>query len=833
MSSALNRACSFSLLVTALALLGAPGAQADPAAGREPGAAALTSSSLGALASATLSVFPAALELSGARDLQTVLVQARFADGSTADVTTRARLSLAAPLAQLEGATLRPLRDGQTTLRVELAGQRLDVPLKVARAAHKGRLSFVNDVLPVLTRAGCNMGSCHGSSRGKDGFRLSLFGYDPRGDYTRITRELAARRVDLFAPKASLLLRKAEGAVPHTGGKLFGADSESYDLLREWIAAGAPGDAKDTPRLTGIELYPPQGVLLEGADQQRLVVRATYSDGSDRDVTRFATLLSTDARTAELRGETLVAGVRGEAWVMARYGEYSVASGFLVVPPAAELPLPEARPDDHWIDRLVEDKLRQLKIAPSPVADDLTFLRRVTLDLCGQLPTPAEARAFVASQDPAKRSQWIDRLLARKEFAELWVMKWAERLLVRRVQNQVSPKAALRYFEWLEERLANNVPIDQVVRDLLGAQGGVFDQPAVNFFQAERDNKKLAENVAQVFLGMRIQCAQCHNHPFDRWTQDDYYGWAAFFSQVGRKRGGDPRETIVFDRRGGEVKHPVTNKVVPPKFLGGERPNTRGKDRRAVAAAWITDPKNAYFAPNVANLVWEHFFGVGIVHEPDDVRVSNPPSNPELLAALAERLIALKFDLRRFVREVVTSEAYQRSALPNRSNAQDLRNASHARVRRLRAEVLLDSIAQATGAPNKFAGLPLGARAVRIPDGATSNYFLDTFGRPRREGVCTCDVQTEPNLGQALHLLNGDTVTGKIRAGQKVKRWLEGKKTPAWIVDELYLTCLTREPTAQERAAIAARLKDHKNPQGVLEDVFWALLNSREFLFNH
>ncbi|MGE0709265.1 MAG: DUF1549 and DUF1553 domain-containing protein [Planctomycetota bacterium] len=832
----MKRAAILSAVFGAALVLGARAdGPAQPAAAQPAGAARVTSSTRAALAplvsGTTVAVYPPDVELSGVRDLQGLIVVASAPDGTTADLTTAATFTLADPSkARVAGATLFPAQDGETRLAVEVAGRRLELPVKVSQATARERLGFQNDVLPVLTRAGCNMGSCHGSSRGKDGFHLSLFGYDPQGDYERITRELAARRIDLSTPDASLLLNKATGAVRHTGGQRFAAEGEAYALLREWIAAGAPGDKKDTPRLIGIELYPPAGVLLEGQGRQALVVRARYSDGRDRDVTRFTTLISTDARTAHLDGTALVAGVRGEAWVMARYGEFSVASGFLVVPDVAA---PELPPAAHWIDRLVADKLRALRVSPSPLADDQTFLRRVTLDLTGRLPEPADARAFLADERPDKRARWIDAQLARKEFAELWVMKWAERLLVRSVPNQVSQKAALRYFEWLEERLANNVPIDRVVRELLTAQGGVFDSPAVNFFEAERNDLKIAENVAQVFLGMRIQCAQCHNHPFDRWTQDDYYGWAAFFAQIGRKRGGDPREQIVFDRRGGETKHPVTKKNVAPKLLGGASPDTRGKDRRAVAAEWITSPDNPYFARNVANLVWDHLFGVGIVHEPDDVRVSNPPSNPALLDALAKRLVELRFDLRQLVREVVTSDAYQRSVVPNASNREDGRNASHARVRRLRAEVLLDALAQVTWAPNKFAGLPLGARAVRIPDGATSNYFLETFGRPRRESVCTCEVETAPNLGQALQLLNGEAVTQKIQQGARVAKLLEAGKQPLEVVDELYLACLCRLPTTAEKAAIAEDLAGKGSLQGTLEDVFWALLNSREFLFNH
>lgn len=826
---------SLALTAALSTCLGAALAVADPGADSDSGerrgaSVAPAASGIAPAQSAVLVAYPARVALEGARDRQGVVLLAQNPDGSTADVTTMATWRLRQPLARIADQTLFPLRAGQTVLELSYAGQQVEVPVVVSAPKRQRDVTFGHDVLPALTRAGCNTGSCHGASRGKEGFRLSLFGYDPGGDYQRLTRELSGRRVDLSAALESLLLAKGTGSVRHGGGQRIEPGSESYRLIEEWIAGGAPADPAKLPKLLGIELSPPQAVLLEGEGTQRIVVRARYADGTDRDVTRFTTLIPTDARTARLEGERVVAGVRGEAWLMARYGEFTVASAFSVVP---QEPLgPQvAPPSEHWIDRLVDEKLRALRIDASPTCDDATFLRRVTLDLSGRLPTSAEVRAFLADAAPDKRTRWIDAELERKEFAELWVQKWAERLLVKSVPNQVSGKAALRYFSWLEERIAGGVPLDQIVRDLLTAQGGVFESPAVNFYQAERDGLKVAENVAQVFLGMRLQCAQCHNHPFDRWTQDDYYGWAAFFSQIGRKRGADPRETIVFDRRGGEVKHPVTKRNVPPRFLGGAQPNTRGKDRRAVAAEWITSKDNPYFSRNVANLVWEHFFGVGIVHEPDDVRVSNPPSNPALLDALAERLVEVRYDLKRLVREIVTSAAYQRSVQPTERNRNDERNASHARVRRLRAEVLLDALSQVTDAPTKLPGLPLGARALRIPDGTTSNYFLQTFGRSRREGVCTCEVRTDPNLGQALHLLNGSSVSDKIRAGKVVAKLVKAKRPLPEILDELYLRSLSRFPTVAERERLLARIQG--DPQRGLEDVLWALLNSKEFLFQH
>jgi hypothetical protein len=412
-------------------------------------------------------------------------------------------------------------------------------------------------------------------------------------------------------------------------------------------------------------------------------------------------------------------------------------------------------------------------------------------------------------------------------------MRWAEILQIRSQGNDVSPKGAILYHQWLDRRIAANEPVDKMVHDLLIASGGTFANPPTNYFQLERNTLKLAENVAQAFLGMRIQCAQCHNHPFDRWTMDDYYGFAAFFTQIGRKRGADPRETIVFDSGGGEMQHPVTKKPTPPKFLGGEAPTIGDRGRRQAVAEWITSPDNPYFAKHVANIAWTHFFGRGIVHEPDDARVSNPPANAPLLAELGRRLAASGWDFRGLVRDICTSRTYQRSCEPNDTNRLDDTNFSHAAVRRPRAEVLLDVLAQVTETKHKFPGLPLGARAVQVADGRTSNYFLTTFGRATREDVCSCAVEMDPSLSQALHLLNGDVGNDRIRQGNVVGRMLDEGRTPTEVIDGLFVRCQGRMPTEKERIETLVTVLDATDRKQALEDVFWALLNSPEFIFNH
>ncbi len=782
---------------------------------------------------AKVEVSPADIHLNTIRDRQSFVVQATYADGITRDVTAEAKLALANPaLARLERNVLYPAADGATELAVEFGGQTVKVPIDV-RDAHADRpISFRLDLMPVFTKAGCNVGGCHGAARGKDGFRLSLFGYDPDGDYHRLTREISGRRINLAVPDDSLILDKGAGRVPHTGGTRFTQDSELYQTVIRWLDAGAPADAADVARPIALELYPKSGVLDgEGASQQ-MTVRAKYSDGTDRDVTPLAYFMTSNETSATVTAEgKIVAGARGEAFIMARFATFTVGSQFIVLPKGLRFAFPQV-PENNYIDTLVNAKLKKLRIAPSELASDEVFLRRATLDICGVLPSVDEYQRFMSATAPNKREQLVDELLGRKEFVELWVMKWAELLQIRS-SNQVSYKSMLLYYNWLQDKLARNVPMDQMVQELLGSRGGTFKNPATNYYQNEPDTLKVAENVAQVFMGMRVQCAQCHNHPFDRWTQDDYYGFAAFFSQIGRKAAEDPRETIVFNSGGGEVAHPVGGRVMKPKFLGGAEPDVAAKDRREVLAKWLASPDNPYFATNLANIVWAHFFGMGIIHEVDDVRVSNPASNPELLQELGKRFTEYKYDFKKLVRDICTSRTYQLATQPNASNEGDTRNFAHASVRRIRAEVLLDCITQVTETKNKFPGLPLGARAVQIADGGSTNYFLTTFGRATRETVCSCEVKMEPTLSQSLHLINGDATSQRIQAGGLITRRLAEKKAPQEIVEELYIRTLGRKPVLHERTALEAVLGAEPDKQKVLEDVFWALLNSRESIFNH
>jgi hypothetical protein len=781
----------------------------------------------------SLGVYPPDVQLSNARDLQSVIVQAAFADGLTQDVTDQASFALKDPaIARLEGNLVKPVADGATELTVEFGGQRQVLPVEVRGAAVDPPVSFKLDVMPVFMRSGCNTGSCHGAARGKDGFMLSLFGYDPNGDHFRLTRQVPGRRINLAVPEESLLIQKSVGSVPHTGGKRFELNSPYGETLLRWHQAGAINDPGEVPAVTRVEIFPPGAVLDGEGATQRASVRAHYADGTDRDVTSLAVFLSNNDNSAPISADGMVtAANRGEAFIMARFETHTVGTHFIVLPKGLQFTWKDT-PPNNYIDEHMHEKFRKLRILPSEVCSDEEFLRRATLDIAGVLPTVEEYEQFLADSDPKKRERVVNELLERKEFVEMWVMKWAELLMIRTTQ-QITYKPMLRYYNWLQEKLANNVPIDKMVQELLGASGGTFSNAATNYYQMETDPLKVSENVAQVFMGMRIQCAQCHNHPFDRWTMNDYYGFAAFFSQIGRKQGEDPRETIVFNSGGGDVKHLVDGRVMQPKFLGGEVPDVNGKDRRVVMAQWLASSENPYFARNLTNIVWNHFFGQGIINEVDDVRVSNPPVNPELLDALAKKFTESNYDFKQLVRDICNSKTYQLSTQTNETNEKDDRNFSHAMLRRIRAEIMLDAITQVTDTKNKFSGLPLGARAVQISNGNTSTYFLTTFGRATRGSVCACEVKIEPNLSQALHLLNGETVGSKIAEGNLIGRRLEEGKTPEQIIEELYIRCLTRKPTAKEMESLQAAVAAAADKKLILEDAFWALMNSQEFMFNH
>jgi len=783
--------------------------------------------------SAKLIVYPPTVSLTDATDWQRLLILEQQPDGSTHDVTESASVACSNPqIAKVEDGIVQPLADGTCDLTVTVGTHTQQLAVRVTNAEAVPELSFRADVLSVLTKAGCNSGKCHGAASGKDGFRLSLYGFDPAGDHYRLTRELPGRRISVTSPTDCLLISKALGNVDHTGGQLIVEDSPEYHTLITWMERGAPADPSHLPVPTGIRVYPEEAVFADQGQSQSLIVMASFSDGSDRDVTDRAVFLSNNDASASVTADGMVtSNGRGSAFIMARFDQFTEGCA-IIVRPGTPYEAPQW-PSKNFVDELVQARWRDLHLLPSEVCSDEVFLRRAYIDLIGLLPTTDERNAFVADADPAKREKLINELLNRPEFLDMWVMKWAEMLQIRSI-NGVSPKGLMLYDRWLRDRVHSGMTIDQIVRELIPATGGTFDNPATSYYQTETTPQLLAENMAQAFLGTRIQCAQCHNHPFDRWTMNDYYGFAAFFSQVGYKQAQDPREIMIFNAATGNLKHPVDDRPVVPTFLGMGAPEIPpNADYREVLANWLASDHNPAFARNLANIIWAQFLGVGIVDPVDDIRVSNPPSNPRLLEALAVRLQESDYDIRPLIRDICTSHVYQLSTTRNDSNRLDERHFSHGRVRRMRAEVLLDCLNQVTETTVEFRGLPSGSRAIQVADGNTPNYFLTTFGRASRATACSCEVKTSPTLSQALHLLNGESTSGKIAEGRVIDRLLEQDSDPLFVAVQLYERCLSRQPTPAESEAIAAQLAASSDVKESLTDLFWALLNSNEFVFNH
>ena len=778
----------------------------------------------------TLGAWPSTVTLDSARDAHRVVVLFTDAQSITREVTATAQASFGANgVATFVDGVLRPLRDGETELRLEWQGATATVNVAVRNAGESFPISFRNDVEPVLMRAGCNAGACHGAAVGKNGFGLSLFGFDPAADHRALTREQRGRRLDCSDPAASLMLAKPTNAVRHKGGRRFTSEDPAFATLRDWIGEGANDDGATAPDLIELRIDPPELVLAGVDHRTRLVVTASYDDGSSRDVTDLAVLSSSSNPTAHIADGEIVSAGRGEAFVLARFGFLAAVAKVLVLPDDEPWTAPpmEARGE---LDQLVQAKLRKLRLVPSSICDDPTFVRRVHLDLCARLPTVDEVRAFLADESGDKRARLIDALLEREELADVLTAQWAE--LLRIEPDRLERKGAYVYTAWLRDQFRARVPFDEIVRRLLTANGSAFRNPPANYWVVAQDPRVLAENAAQAFLGIRVQCAQCHNHPFERWTLDDYYGFAAFFGQVGRKGGDDPRDTIIFDQGRGEVPNTRNGRTSKARFLGGVEPElAAGVDRRAVLAAWLTGRDDPAFARNVANRIWAHLLGRGIVEPVDDVRVSNPASHPRLHQRLGERLIESGYDLHALIREICNSATYQAAAIADGVPAATFAGAV---PRRLPAEALIDAIDAVTGVSTKFRGVPMGGSATRIVEANADDRFFDLFGRPRRESVCACERSEEPTLNQVLHLINGDTVEKKVRAnGGRIARLLAAGADPGAIADELFLAAYARQPRDDERERIGALLSAGGDARAVWEDVAWAILNSKEFLFWH
>ena len=706
------------------------------------------------------------------------------------------------------------------------AGSALPAPAKVSAPR---AFNFENDISPLLTRHGCNASQCHGKAEGQNGFKLSVFGYDALADWRAFTAESKGRRTSSAAPEQSLFLAKASGAIPHQGGVRIPVGSPAYETIRAWLAAGAPFGSTNDARVVKVELEPREKILAPGAKLQ-LRVNATYSDGRKADVTRFCVFQSNNDSLAKVdeHGAVSIGSLPGQTSVMARYlGE---VTSFMAIVPRPGKPVGDAGfAEFNFIDRHVNAHLKKLNLRPSDVCDDATFLRRAHLDIIGTLPTADETRRFLADESSDKRSQLVDSLLKRPEFADFWALKWADLLRVDR--QKLGQRDAYAYYRWIREQFAANRPLDQFARALLTAEGPLDDAPAGHFYKVVTRPGDMANAVSQVFLGIRLACAECHHHPFDRWSQTDYYGMSGLFAQVSVRKGA-LGETLLAEGNPA-TKHPRTGENVPPHALDAEPSKDTG-DRRRALAEWFTAPENPWFARNLANRLAAHFLGRGVIEPVDDVRATNPPGNPALLDALARVVTDTRFDLKQFISTLTASRTYQLSATPNDTNAQDEQNYSRALFKRLPAEVLMDAVCQVTGVPEKFDGVPSGTRAIQLWDSQTQHYFLKLFGRPVRVTACECERNSEASIAQVLHLLNSPNLQSKLsHANGQLARLVASQPDNAKLADELYLTFFSRMPTAAERQLAVKHLAANPDRQQAVEDYAWSLLNAVEFVFNH
>ena len=802
-----------------------------------------------------LSVLPAKIRLVGAQSRHGILVQRTQAGDYTGQVEGDVQVSSSnKDVAVVRGRQVVPTGNGQARIRVSFAGQQAEIPVEVVQFHDPPQWSFRNHVQPILAKAGCNSGACHGALAGKGGFRLSLRGYDSQADHHTITRQARGRRIELGDPGRSLILAKPSGAIAHKGGLRLEVGSRNYQVISDWIASGAVGPSQDDPRLDRIEVLPEQ-LLLKTDKPQQVLVRAHYSNGHVADVTQWCKFNSVDQRVAQVDDAGRVRLVGPGAGAVTAWFSSKIAISRLTAPYAnavdeSTFQQVAAR---NQVDHLVLDALRRLKLPASPRCTDAEFLRRVHIDTIGTLPTADEYRSFVADQSADKRDRLIDSLLNRPEFVDYWTYKWSDLLLIN--GQKLRPASVKAYYKWVHARVAENTPWDEFARLLITAQGSSHANGVTNFYALHQDPESMTENVSQAFLGLSIGCARCHNHPLEKWTNDQYYAMANLFARVRAKGwGGDFRSgnglRTLYVASKGDVIQPLTGKAQAPRPLDGEALDfSDPSDRRVHLANWLTSPENPYFSRTICNRVWANFFGVGLVESVDDMRASNPASNEPLLQALSEYLIENDFDLKRLMRLMLQSETYHRSSKFLPGNRAESRFYARYYPRRMMAEVMLDAISQVTGVPSDFNQIefpgadkqktdvyPRGTRALQLYDSAVASYFLKTFGRNQRQITCECERSDEPSMVQVLHLSNGDTINKKLAAKDgTVDQLLAKKLTNDQLIEEVFVMALTRMPTAVERKALLESLQDPDaaGRRTLVEDLMWSVLSSREFLFNH
>ena len=788
----------------------------------------LTSSVLGQ----DLRVVPSEVALDSPEASQQLLVECQREDGSPRDLTRRVAYQvLDAAVAEIDDrGMVRPLAEGRTQIVVasRAGDDAVHLPLEVRGIENPQPVSFADDIIPILTKSQCNSGGCHGKAEGQNGFKLSVFGFDPAADHAALVKESRGRRVLAPAPSQSLLLRKATATAPHGGGRKIEPGHLHARRIERWIAEGAPFTQSAAP-LIRIEVEPAERVV-RAKEAQQLLVTAVLGDGQRRCVTAEAEYESNAGLIASVDGLGLIeAGeAPGEATILVRYRDQVAVCRVTHPRHGGEFSRP---PEANFIDGLVWNKLERLGIPPSELADDATFLRRVFLDTIGTLPTTSEARGFLADPSADKRERLIAELLQRDEYADYWAQRWAD--ILRVDQDRTQPEGAVAMTRWLRRQFAENRPYDEFVREILTARGDAQTEGPAAVYRVLDSPDALSRSFSQLFLGVRIECAQCHHHPFERWGQDDYYGLAGFFTGVTSKGLPNGSQAIIL-KPGADLTQPRSGEVVPARALGAGDADFEGvSDRRTVLAAWMTSADNPYFAKVIANRLWAHYFGRGLVEPIDDLRATNPATNEPLLLALEQHLHDVRFDLRAFTSTLLNSRTYQLSARTVPANASDTQNFSHAVDKALPAEVLLDAVSQATGVPTKFAGWPAGYRAIQIWDNRLPSYFLKIFGRPLRASVCECERSNEPSISQALHLMNSPEILNRIQSSDgRVRTLVAEGLASAEIVDELYLATLSRFPSVAERELMLSEFA-RGDQRAAAEDTLWALLNSREFLYNH
>lgn len=728
-----------------------------------------------------------------------------------------------------------PHANGSADIEVKHNGQSTVVPVAVSGFEKTRPVDFATEVEPLLSRFGCNSGGCHGKASGQNGFKLSLFGFDTDFDYHTLVSEGRGRRVMVAAPERSLLLLKGSGAVPHGGGRRLELGSEPYRLILSWIQSGAPMSAPGVPHVVKLSMFPAERVM-NANEQQQLAVVAEYSDGSRRDVTReaqYSTNLDVVAVVSD-DGYVTANEPTGEAAIMTRYmGQVAVCR--ILRPQGAPLASIGEFAPRNFVDQLAVEKWKKLGLKPSAGCDDPTFLRRVTVDLCGRLPTIEEVRAYSADMGSDKRDRAIERLLASPDYPAYFAMKWGS--ILRNSNLAGADRASYAFHNWMKDMIARNRPYDEFVRGVVAASGEWADAPAINWFWQSRDDQlhQVTADTAQVFLGLRLQCAKCHHHPYERFTQDDYYGLAGFYTRLGRKSFGEPPPYFTSPNVTIGERHPITGQQIEPKYLDGSIAKfSPEEDPRHALVDWMAKPENPFFSKALVNRLWGHFFGRGLVHEVDDLRETNPPSNPELLDALAKEFRDHKFDVKHMIRLMVQSQTYQLSSDPTDDNRKDQQNYARFYARRLPAEVAHDAVEQATGFKTNFSNMSADARAIDLPHERFGSYFLDTFDRPKRVSGCECERSTSATLSQVLLLSNSDEVEQKLQNGNaRIAKMFEAKRSTPQIIEELYLATFSRYPTPQEIFNAARYIDRDSEPRKAVEDLLWTLLNSREFLFNH